>query len=606
VNALRHLWPCLLACACVSPDVPSRYVPAWEPFDPKAPGWEATGKVLLVSDTQVHNLLSQALPERNLSVEAASGTAIRPPQLDLFAPEVLEFILRHEAKDVDLVLHLGDALDLACEGELDAFLAVMQAGGKPWLMAPGNHDFYYFGSYDPDAPELWAAACHGAGGRVDKITFIRRYVGALCQQHAFAPLAEALQQRPGQGAPALPSDFEWHRPEGAVSPLLAIAWHIDPQRPWRSFLLQMAQVPQAPGSNLRARMLLLDSCQYWYRPALIPNAWASWPVAMNCGFTGEMLPDQLRLARAWIEADAAGTSTVMMCHHPFQSLAPRTRSSVGWLWREHHVGLLVTGHTHRGYYQNHDLGGASDELELNLGSTTDWPMEWRTLQGFVNREQHQIYVRAERHTLVPVLREESGCFAPGWEVPFGAPDDYRGYRQGQSANGLLFDFYLAHHLVPWWLPPPVVLANAAARATEEQVKQTLLWTYLRLIQTFPTDPASAPPWPAGCHDDLAVLQRIQDLAVRTDAMDAQIDLLAELQRFEHQRKSRDPRTGEPTDQERLRFKLSQAAWASRYESTRGRRLQVEDELIRVDWETTRQKRERTGGSAPLHPAEGRR
>ena len=83
----------------------------------------------------------------------------------------------------------------------------------------------------------------------------------------------------------------------------------------------------------------------------------------------------------------------------------------------------------------------------------------------------------------------------------GLADDYRRYRQGNAATGLLFSFYLAHHLVPNWLGPPSVHANAEARDTELQVKQTLLWTYLRLIATFPTDPDHAPRWPEGCADD---------------------------------------------------------------------------------------------------------
>ena len=41
-------------------------------------------------------------------------------------------------------------------------------------------------------------------------------------------------------------------------------------------------------------------------------------------------------------------------------------------------------------------------------------------------------------------------------------------------------------------------------------------------------------------------------------------------------------SGESTDEARVRFKLSQAVWASRYEVTHGRKLQAADELIRVE------------------------
>ena len=68
---------------------------------------------------------------------------------------------------------------------------------------------------------------------------------------------------------------------------------------------------------------------------------------------------------------------------------------------------------------------------------------------------------------------------------------------------------------------------------------------------------------------------------REDAFIDKIALLVELDRWEHSRSSRDPESGESTDDERFRFKVCQAAWASRYENAQGRRLSVEDELIRV-------------------------
>jgi len=580
-------WLCCL-CACVHPDSVPRHLPAWEPFDPTQPGWQASCKMLLVTDCQIHNLLSAPVPERNLTIEAASGTAIRPPQLDLFSTDVLSYVLQRHAADVEFIVHLGDALDLACEGELDKFLGVMAGAGRPWVMAPGNHDFYYFGTYDPDDPELWAAACRGAGGRVKKGDFIRRYVTALAQQAVFAPLAAALAIDPTAAAAdgrtvarTLPADFEWQA-SSRDSRLQRICWHIDEEQPWRSFLLQLVLATGSGEHGLPTYALLLDSCQYGHRPALIPNAWCSYPVGLNCGFTGEMLPDQLRTARAWLEAVPRQSGKVAMCHHPFRSLAPRSRAALGWMWRELKLGILVTGHTHKGFYAHHDLGGDQDDLELNLGSTTDWPMEWRTLQAYANFADKRIYVRSERHTLVEALRKDGDAFLPGWEVPAGAPDDYRGYRQGSSAQGLLFDFYLAHHLVPYWLPMPTIRPNAAARHTEQQIKIGMLWTYQRLLQQFPTDTRHQTRWPVGCENDAAVLARIAAALAEPEKVDDRFDLLAELAEFERTRRSANAK-GDATDAARGRYKLSQAAWAARYESAQGRLLQVEDELIRVDW-----------------------
>ena len=94
----------LLAAACVKPDPDPRFTPAWEPFDVSGEGWARTKEALVVSDCQLHNLLSLPVPERNLSVEMAVTTAIRPPQLDLFSADVLDWILKNAAPEAEVVL----------------------------------------------------------------------------------------------------------------------------------------------------------------------------------------------------------------------------------------------------------------------------------------------------------------------------------------------------------------------------------------------------------------------------------------------------------------------------------------------------------------------
>ncbi len=564
-----------LLAGCVVPDPHPRFTPAWEPFDPSGKTWRTTRKALLVADCQLHNLYSKALPERNLAIKSVSATSIRPPQLDLFAGDVLAWILERGAPDADVVLHLGDAMDLACTGEFDAFLAVMARAGKPWFMAPGNHDFFYFGSYDPHDKGIWQDAAYGAGEVMPKDLFIRLYVAALLKQEdpGIAALKEAL------GADGvLPAAFEWRAPAGTKGLLDAIAWTIDEKRPYSSFLLQEVDLTGPAPDDPCVRTYLMDSCQYARRPELVPNGWEVYPLHLNCGFTGEMLPDQLRTLKKWIEGGEGGHG-VFMCHHPFDSLAPRSKSCLGWLWRENRVGMMVTAHTHEGYFVHHDLGKGPERLELNLGSTTDWPMEWRTLQGYADADG-QVYIRAGRYTLVEALRKEGGYFLPAWEVPIDAPDDYRRYKQGKAGAGLVFDFYTAHHLTPPWLTQPRVRPNAAARETESSVKDTMLWTYDRLVRTFPTDAGAVPPWPPGCGSDEEVLERIRVTTGGAVTLEAKIAFLQQLEVFERERHTRD-KGGAPTDDTRERFKVSQAAWASRFEHARGRRLQVEDDLIRV-------------------------
>jgi len=216
--------------------------------------------------------------------------------------------------------------------------------------------------------------------------------------------------------------------------------------------------------------------------------------------------------------------------------------------------------------------------------------------GYINTETEQIYIRCDRYTLVDVLQNQEGYFLLDWEVPLDAPDDYRKYKQGEAASALLIDFALAHHLVPYWLPQPLVRANAAARATEESVKDTMLWTYFRLVQYFPTDlEVDETIWPSRCRTDRQVIDRIVALSGEQEALDKKVAFLQELEKFEKSRKTRELETGRSMDEDRLRFKLSQAAWASRFENSEGRRLRVEDNLIRIDWDKAMERRQRISG-----------
>jgi|GEM_PF-2107129 len=590
--------------ACVRADPDPRFTPAWEPIDFTGEGWERSKKALIVSDCQLHNLLSLPVPERNLSIEAAVTTAIRPPQLDLFSADVLEWVLANAAPEAEVVLHLGDALNVACDGEFDAFLRVMDSASVPWFMLPGNHDAFYMGNFDPQRRELWEAGCNAAGEPVNKSRFIRLYVAALLQQ-AKDPGCQALHAAVGIEFPPdanrytvigkIPAEFEWKAEDDAPGFLRRIAWSINEKEPWKSYIVQSIDVSDGP---FKVRVLMLDTCQYGRRPVLLPNGWASYPVAHNCGLVGELLPDQLRKIRSWVdEWSTFGNSYVLMGHHPFEHIAPRSRSAIGWLWRERRIGMMVTAHTHKGYIAHHDLGGAVDEIEINIGSTTDWPMEWRILQGHIHPEKRQLYLEARRGLLVDVLRKRGDFFEPGWELPRDAPDDYRKYKQGESGSGLLVDFYLGYHMSPYWLRQPRIKPNRAAKDTEEQVKDTLLWTYFRLIKNFPTrvspdDPdAAQPKWPRAFSNDSALLDKIVIEATRKRAIERKIDFLKELELFERTRHSYDPKTGESTDLIRAHFKISQAAWAARYESADGRRLSVEDEVIRIDWERSIRGRE---------------
>ncbi len=576
--------------ACqVPPEMPSRFSPALEPFDPVEEGWVTTRRILLVSDCQIHNLYSKPIPDRNLSIKMFVNTAIRPPQLDMYAGDVLRWILKNTPAETEAVIHLGDAIDLACEGEFREFVDVMKDAGKPWLMIPGNHDSYYFGTYDPRNPPLWEDACYGSGKPVTKDLLIRLYVAALVQQDVAGTraLAKDLGLYDERGldllelAGRVPIQHSWTAPRNLDSFLQGIVWNIDSEAPWRSFILQRADI-SGPDPRIRFHAILTDSTQYAQLPALVPNAWDNYPLELDCGMTGELLSDQLRIVRQWMETED-DTRFVLMLHHPFDEIASKSRSSLRWLWARYAFGGIVTAHTHAGYFEQHRLEGGKEGLEINVGSTTDWPMDWRTLVVHGKENSDFAYLDTRYFTLMDQLKNQEGFFLRDWEVEAGAEDDYRRYRVGAPSGITITDYLVAYHLWPPALGRAKVKARKPAYDTEVQVKDTMLWTYHRLIRTFPTDPVKGDTnWPEACRNDTEVKQRIEVVAAKDVLIEEKIAWLMELERFEDTRSTLDPKTGEPTDEERLRFKLSQAVWASRYELAGGRgSLRLQDELIRV-------------------------
>ena len=99
----------------------------------------------------------------------------------------------------------------------------------------------------------------------------------------------------------IPNRYEWSAAPGSRAFLRDIAWNIDTIAPWRSFLVQ--RVDLSGSGAERCHAILMDSCQYDQRPTIAPNAWSSYPPPINAGYTGEMLADQLRQIRRWIEQD---------------------------------------------------------------------------------------------------------------------------------------------------------------------------------------------------------------------------------------------------------------------------------------------------------------
>ena len=556
-------------------------------------------RVFLVADNQLNYLYGDPNFMRTDVADQAVHVAIRPVQQDLFGQAALEWAVATARHLTHPILHLGDALNVGCEKEWAAFLRVMDAGRaknedgtwkldpdggypvtpegypvSPWYMAPGNHDAFFMGNTQDTSGE-WDAACGGKGGALTKDELVGVYLQHLTQQHQ--ALAEALQDETGQ----------WLR-EGCIDRagtcgsmpagaglLHGLAWRIDEEEPWRSYLVQAVDLTFARNAR-KVIAILFDSAQYDDAPTLIP--WSEGARCLpeqierclpsNAGTTGVVGSDQLEHLETWAEAFAKDTVTILMSHHRPQNLRSDALDRVESLPEELFVPLYVSAHSHAGRYDVWDTteGGA---LELNVGSMLDWPVEFRNLE--LNTFQTsdgtaQIGISTGLFRLPEAFGEAvTAELTPNrdddWEVSPSKPR-----RPGSGPLDIERDSY-------YLKPTEPRLASLSPSAMQAELMRTGLASFARYLAEVPTDWAKTPKGLGSARSD-AEIQAVIRTTFEGDDTSELIALLERLMRFDERRTVTKPR-------DRLGYRLHQALWAAKYDYRRGRMPDSRDERIGI-------------------------
>lgn len=554
----------LLMAACSIVSLPGK--DAEIPKSELAPAETArlTHEVMLIADNQLHDLFGRGAPwVRTAAADTVVSVAIRSPQLDLFGSELVGEVLRAEepAEGQRLWLHLGDACNIGSTSEFEEFVWVMRGAHGGWLLAPGNHDAFFFGNEHHSDIEEWDAASTGKALTKDRL--VAYYLAALVlQPHAWArQLAESLGPEVMVLAAKKPGDREacvdrLRRLERAIHArgdgsfrargefdgpyLRKAAWHIDTEDKWRSYVVQEADVtwPGAPATSI----LLLDTATYASRPALVKILFGK-----VAGVKGEVSDPQWETVDRWtVEL----RNWIVAGHHPYEELASGTRKRLDKLLTQ---GLPVycSAHTHLGAI--HPREGS---VEINVGSLLDPPMEYRDLT--LHHTGGRAYVASRRYLIEDVLRERDLVLPPHDHMAReGDPDDYLAYAHWLSRRGIS----------KYW-------DSLNALTAETVVKVTVLAAYGRLLRDVPTKSAEGIPWPKApdgrtLDSDTAIRSEIAeivawmkstDYALTTDKrgaspeFDRLIEFLLQLRDFDAAR---------PVDAElRRRYRLSQALWAS--------------------------------------------
>lgn len=552
----------LTASSCATPPPPS-LSSAYEILDGQpADAAPTTGAIVLIADSHYHYLLGRpTFFQTRFADQRFSNSAIRSPQLDLFGDEFLQEALDREvgAKGrAEAIVHLGDALDFACDDEWAHFLAQMSTSNAPWVMTPGNHDAFYFGNFDaPNIADDWKASCSQGGVPIRKDRFIALYLQALANQPMNTGLRAVISAKHDDG--------RWQC-DPKTSPcqtifLQGIVWHLDHSHPSRSYVSQRVNLGyrRQPITNPTASIdgILIDTAQYENSVGLELAA-----LKMAAGKMGQILDDQRKVVDTWVKDAKNARVVIPMGHHPYGELDESSRRFVDTIMRD--SPLFVSAHTHDGRYlvqaTNNAGGNVTYQetaqgkttvgwLELNLGSILDWPPNYRRLT-FFQRASGRLGIRAwYRPPEGPIEKVLAECpVGNQWEAQPNDPDFYVSYTYLSGMASFDYD------------------------QTQRLIFNVLLASLERMFRCVPESGANAILSHGQCAQTSSRDAAIDAARSQSD-LGAKAKLLRELMAV-----ASDPSRFQGPDLWR-QYRYCQAQWASLYEHEESRLPAVRDEYF---------------------------
>ena len=402
-----------------------------KPRDSAGTTEQPTSSFWLIADPQLHNPAGAGTRSKGGTMDAFATKAIRPPSIDLWSEVVLDDIVNKMNAQPAPVFFLGDAANVSCIGEFSRFLKAVSPA--PWFGVPGNHDGYYMGNMAlrPDAviepsKDTWQGACQystalGASS-LDGIQQLERHFiedlddkgglthvkqGTLTKTHAIWMYLDDLSTRIGQPGDVTeishwrPSeDGQWYRYslEGKLSfkgvDLKVSARALiaklgteevakEKSRAWQASLVQDVTLPDG------VHALLIDTSDYARTPptsawqfrgllgALFKGCGERDGKLLFPGSCGEVEAGQMKEIEELICQWPKGTRFFVLGHHPWNSLSKSSRRLLKSLRGRPGFMNYISGHTH--ITASTRMTDAAQPWEINVGSTTDWPMEYSRL-----------------------------------------------------------------------------------------------------------------------------------------------------------------------------------------------------------------------------------
>ena len=360
-------------------------------------GLQLREEIIFVADNQFHNIYTD--PTLLASIIAdIKPVAIRPPQLNLFAPDLFVYSLKENAKDARII-HLGDALNISSSYEWDLFLQSISEksiGHNGWVMTPGNHDVYFYGNGAGEHDDgdkrgglkKWTDAANTTGVQIEhnprifakpftKELFIDEYIKAISSQRKKGfpeegAFIDALYLADGR----LKDCFEWESPDSdAFITRLAGKYFDDDEDYWKSFLVQEFSI-KTKNKAEKIYIILIDTTNYIARPSL--TSWLReklrWSKKVNSGTKREVSRDQQRIINGWIyDNRQKGARYILAGHHPFKDLRNDSKEWLKQKSKDDNFITYISAHTHDPAYKSSCQDNSMDIKEINIGSITDTP-----------------------------------------------------------------------------------------------------------------------------------------------------------------------------------------------------------------------------------------
>jgi hypothetical protein len=423
--------------SCSPPRTPlGRLSTVWQPLPvPRAKTEEKRWEALFVADSQLHAMTGSHLKSLSTLSSLASAVAVRPSELNILSSLVLADTLDKYATDVApsdaSVFYLGDGLNAACGGELARFQEVLDQQlsraprAVPWFMAHGNHDSFMAGVFNDFIPfdEVLEAKEFGqlvsdistygvAEPRPSKTWALTprpfhelSWWTAADGLHAYEPMLTAAawpgicagshvtdvpmnklvwlawylgkQQEQGVRFSKLGAAGDGHeiRGGGALGPLTTRIYGVlhPPTRTylrssWESFIVQVVRKDDVA-------IVLLDT-------SVGDKVGRAGLGALNSvGSIGHLGPEQLLLLNRLLISLRDVDRIILAGHHPFGDIVHEERKALASLMRHFGIKSYFSAHTHApsARFPPRDAARMFKRFagvrEVNIGSTTDWPME---------------------------------------------------------------------------------------------------------------------------------------------------------------------------------------------------------------------------------------